>query len=822
MTKLFRNSSIRVRLSLLVVLNGGFALALVGLSLLGYQKFELHQAATRNLSIEAGIIADSSTAALTFMDERAAMETLTALRRDPDLVEAAIYDRNNHLFAWHERPNPNGVEAQPPEKPPSLGAHIVKGELVVAQRILLENNPLGTVFLKASLSEVDARLRQYVETISLVLLVSLGLALLLSGKMRQGITGPLAHLASVARFVSTEKDYSVRAVRKGGGEIAFLIDSFNGMLAQIELRERAQKSAEESLRESEERFALSARGANDGLWDWKRSTGEMYLSPRGNQMLGYLETERYWSTGDWMSQVHHSDRPRVADEWNEGIREAREEYVSEFRMRHQNNTSIWVLSRGRSVKDAEGAIVRVAGSLTDITEGKVADALTGLRSRFYFLDRLESAIDATDQRGLPFAVLFLDLDRFKLVNDSLGHAAGDELLTEIARRLRTSVQGAASFAGPSVIARLGGDEFAVLLHGAGQAEAEEVARWVLQHLSAPFRLGSQQMYPGVSIGIAMSSSGEDPEDLLRNADTAMYQAKKLGRGRIEVFDERMRKLARARLEIEAELRDAIKRQELVVHYQAQVSIESQDITGFEALVRWQHPTRGLIPPDEFIPIAEETDLIVPLGAWVLREACRQMVEWHKGYAHSPLPTISVNVSYKQLKREGFVEEVQRILAETGLPPEMLRLEMTESTVMANAEEAGVTLQRLKDMKIGLEIDDFGTGYSSLSCLSRLPFDTVKIDRSFIRDLGSSEERSEIVRAILELSRSMNLTVVAEGVETGNQLRELDALGCSHAQGYYISRPLCAAATVGFFESQSLRRLSERVGETVCVEQYAAS
>jgi diguanylate cyclase (GGDEF)-like protein/PAS domain S-box-containing protein len=794
----FRNRSIRFKLSALAAFNSGFAIVLVGLFLLVYERVELHQAAAQGLFAQAGVVADGSTAALSFADEQAASETLTALRSDPTLVEAAIYDAKDHLFAWYERTPSGGVPDRPPERAVPAGESFENGNLLVSRAIVLRGQRIGTVYLKESLTELDSRRRRYMGVLGLVLVAAFGIALFLSTKMQRSITRPLAELSSLARLISTQKDYSVRAKRHAGDEVGVLVDSFNEMLAQI-------GSGEEALRESEERFALAARGANDGLWDWKRSTGLLYLSPRGNQMFGYPEVERYWSVSDFAEQVHRSDRERVIADWKKGVRDGREEFVSEYRMRHASKSSIWVLSRGKAVKDTAGTVVRIAGSLTDITEGKIADALTGLHSRFYFLDRLESALDALANGGSRFAILFLDLDRFKIVNDSLGHAAGDELLVEIARRLRLGVQGAGRETKQSVVARFGGDEFAVLLNGAGPAEAAEIAQRILCDLSTPFRLGSRQMFPGVSIGIAPSGSGYTPEDLLRNADTAMYHAKQSGRGRVEVFDEQMRNHALARMEIETDLRAAVEQNQLVVFFQSQVEVVSGRMHGFEALVRWRHPKRGLIPPGEFISIAEETDLIIPLGRVVLTEACRQMAAWQKQFQLDPPLTVSVNVSYKQMKDPGFVQDVRRILEATELAPHSLRLEMTESTVMTDAEETIETLRQLKAMDIGLEIDDFGTGYSSLSCLKRLPFDTVKIDRSFVRELGGNEEAAEIVRAILDLASSMTLEVVAEGVETNAQLKALKSLGCSLAQGFLFSKPVAAGAAQLLVEDEAFRR-----------------
>jgi diguanylate cyclase (GGDEF)-like protein/PAS domain S-box-containing protein len=805
-----RNSSIRSRLTLLVVLNGSLALLLVGTFLFGYEKFENREAATRELSTQARIVAVSSTAALSFADEPAATETLNALRADPNLVEAAIYDRHNRLFARFQRGSSSG---RPPEAPRRTGVYFENGNLLVSQPILLGREQIGAVLLKHSMSEVNLRLRRYTGIVCLVLLVSLGVALMLSARMQRAITEPIAELSKVARLVSGKKDYSVRAARHTTTEIGFLIDSFNEMLSQIEFREEARRGAEESLRESEERYALAARGANDGLWDWKLTTGKIYFSPRWNQMLGDPETEKWTDPEDWFSRIHPSDRERVKSEIAAHREGRTKEFVSEYRIRKRNGTFIWMLSRGIVVRDAAGTAVRMAGSQTDITEGKIADPLTGLSNRLYFMDRLENSIEAARYRDVRFAVLFLDLDRFKLINDSLGHAAGDELLEGIAGRLRARVREFDAVHGgrvASIASRLGGDEFGILVNIHQPSEAALLADRILQHLSAPFQIDGRQVFATVSIGIALSSSGDTPEELLRRADTAMYRAKTGGKARFAVFDEGMRTEAISRLEIETELRTAIDERQLTLHYQPQVSIHGQRITGFEALVRWKHPVRGLVQPSEFIPVAEETDLIVPLGRWVLGEACRQMAEWQRDVAFEPPLTIAVNVSFKQLTDAGFVEDVRRILAETGLCPGTLKLEMTESAVMENPAAAIDTLRRLKDLNAGLEIDDFGTGYSSLSHLNSLPFDTLKINRSFVGKLSGDKESWAIVKTILDLARSMNLDVVAEGVETADQLQTLAALGCARAQGYYFSKPVAADAVPRLFQVEALKRAFRRL------------
>ena len=649
---------------------------------------------------------------------------------------------------------------------------------------------------------MHVRLRQYVEIVCWVLLLSQALALLLSSRLVKTIAAPIAGLSSVARTISVERNYAVRAARRGGGEIGILIDSFNHMLSQIETHDLARKAAEELLRESEERYALAARGANDGLWDWKLSSGQVYFSSRWNQMLGYPAHDRWSDPEEWFGLIHSADRERVRTEIVAHCQGKTSEFVSEYRMHHSNGTFIWVLSRGIAVRNADGTAVRVAGSQTDITEGKVADTLTALPNRLYFLDKLECLFDSSCQGGRPFAVLFLDLDRFKLINDSLGHAAGDELLIAVAGRLRSSVR-AGWEARQSVVARFGGDEFAVLLGDLRDtADAEIVAQRILDQFVSPFRLEGHTVFASSSVGIALSCSGATPEDLLRNADTAMYRAKAAGKARYDVFDEKMRVRAVARLEIETGLRKAIDERQLILYYQPEMSVNENRVIGYEALVRWNHPERGVLPPSEFIPIAEDSDLIVLLGRWVLQEAVGQMAQWQRKFAFDPPLAISVNVSSRHLIDAGLVGDVERVLRETGLDARCLKLEITESSIMQDAEKSLATLRQLKLLGVGLEIDDFGTGYSSLSYLQRLPFDTVKIDRSFIKELGIGAESSEIVKTIVELARSLDMDVVAEGIETQDQLDTVATLGCEFVQGYYFAKPLGAPLTEELMQERS--------------------
>lgn len=440
----------------------------------------------------------------------------------------------------------------------------------------------------------------------------------------------------------------------------------------------------------------------------------------------------------------------------------------------------------------ERAVVLGRRLSPQIQEGEAAfqygfqDPLTGLRNRALFLDRLRHAIArARRHPEAQFAVLFLDLDRFKVVNDGLGHETGDKLLVAIARRLETSIRGT------DTVARLGGDEFAILLEDIqGVQDATAYAGRLLAQMKGPFKIDGREVYTTVSIGVAVSSLGyEGAEDVLRDADIAMYRAKALGRVRYVLFDKAMRDEAMDVLDLETELRRAVERLEFRLHYQPIVSLKSGRVAGFEALLRWPHARRGLIPPTRFIPLAEETGLITPLGLWIFRQAVQQLNAWHARFPQNPPLFVSVNLSGVQLLQPELINELDLMLREFGVEGRYVKLEVTESAIMEHAQYAQEMLQQMKAQQLKLCIDDFGTGYSSMSYLRRYPFDTVKVDYSFVSKMVADDESLEIVRSIVTMAHNLKMDVVAEGVENHEQLARLRALKCEYGQGFFFAKAL---------------------------------
>ncbi len=460
---------------------------------------------------------------------------------------------------------------------------------------------------------------------------------------------------------------------------------------------------------------------------------------------------------------------------------------------------LWVSVKGEPLLGAKGVLQEVLLVLEDATRRTKAEAeltlqtfqdrLTSLPNRTLFMERLQQALLRVERRRQYAALLYVDLDRFKLVNDSLGHAVGDRLLVQVATRLRACLRP------EDTVARLGGDDFAVLFEDlADVSGAITVAERIQAAIAEPFQVGDEEVFTGCSMGLALTNRGlHPPGDLVRDAELAMYRAKAKNDGTVEIFDPSMNRKARDRFRLEAELRHALERGEFQLHYQPLISFRTGRIDGWEALIRWKHPERGMVSPLDFIPLAEETGLILPIGQWVLHEACRQASGWQLRHPTAPPRMINVNLSMRQFQQKDLVEMVTRVLSEQRLHPRHLKLEITESVMMKDPDASIEAMQQFKSLNVNLVIDDFGTGYSSLSYLKRFPVDALKVDKSFVDRLGQDTEDTAIVEAIISLSRALGLRVTAEGIETREQFERLKSMGCDQGQGYYFSRPLPAAA-----------------------------
>ena len=584
-------------------------------------------------------------------------------------------------------------------------------------------------------------------------------------------------------------------------------------LDRAESFDRERKSRQ-ALAEREYQLAEAQRTAQIGSYSWDLTTSEVAWSDEMYRLMGADPGDEVDKAGLFESRLHADDRARVLEEWRTAARNPLPT-SSEFRVVVPDHGTRWIQARARPVVDEDGETVRLVGTLQDLTDRKAAeqaiafqathDALTRLPNRTLFMDRLGHALALRSRRPSGLAVLFLDVDRFKWLNDSLGHSAGDEVLLAVATRLRGALR-------PSdTLARFGGDEFVVLCENvASETEAEAVAMRLRTTLGSPIPVANDETTLTISVGIAYASptaTDVTAESLVRDADAAMYYAKEHGRDRHALFDLRTRQLALARHETANALRRGTDRGELVVHYQPQIDITSGRVVGVEALVRWNHPERGLLPPAEFIALAEETGIIVPLGARVLADSCRQVMAWYGRDGVPPGLSLSVNLAARQLLASDLTAVVSDALERSGLDPRQLCLEITESVLLDDGEGSGRAMLDLKELGVRIGVDDFGTVFSGLTYLKRFPVDVLKIDRSFVVGLGRDREDRAIVASVVDLAHAFGLMTVAEGVEVHDQLAELRALGCERGQGYLWSRPLPSEAAADWIAAHSLRLAS---------------
>ena len=576
--------------------------------------------------------------------------------------------------------------------------------------------------------------------------------------------------------------------------------------AEVEFRKHIEELGRkgEELRLSEERYRLAVDGVNDGIWDWDHENKVIFISSRCRTILGYSENELPNKLEAWVKIVHSDDREKFLKAVESYIAgKSKKHFQMELRFKTKTGDYKWVLIKGMAIINPEGIAVRMAGSLTDINDRRLAeerihqmayyDNLTGLPNRTLFTDRFSIAAANALRKKRMVAIYFLDLDNFKTINDTLGHTYGDELISDVGRHLKEQMRRG------DTIARLGGDEFIIMQPNIKKIEeVNHMASRLLASFKQPWILKEREFYISASIGITVfPDDGQDVQTLMKNADTAMYKAKEMGKNNFQLYTESLNKKMLEKLNMENALRKALERNELCVHYQPQIDLKTGRIVSMEALMRWQHPISGLMNAEDFLTVAEETGLIVPIGEWVFRTAFMQLKKWHEDGNKSL--RLSINISLRQFLQKNLIDTLSDAISEAEVKPEWIDLEVNEMIAFKDLEYTLLTLSRIKEMGLGIILDDFCSGYSSLNYLKQMPIDNIKIDKSFIRDLTEGSSEAKVVKALISLAHDLNLKVTAEGVETMDKLELLSKEKCDMIQGYIFSSPLSKDA-VGEYEN----------------------
>lgn len=612
-------------------------------------------------------------------------------------------------------------------------------------------------------------------------------------RLRDSVLG--ACLPIVIAGPARDRDPAQRAYDAGASEFITRPLDADSLIYRLRFLLRNHKE-HARLADSERRNALAVRSAGLGIWEWDIEGDVAYFSPEWCRILGLHPQRVRKHIDEWFERVHPDDSHTLHAALNEHLAGDTERFEAEHRIRTRFGPYIWILARGQCLRDERQTPVRMAGSVLDISERKRAenqlvhdalhDGLTGLPNRKLFLDRVSHSLRIRERRpDYRFAVCFIDLDRFKAINDNFGHMVGDALLVEISRAIESGLRHS------DTLARLGGDEFVVLFDDIDVDTGYlTLVERVQERLSQPIVVQDREFTVTASIGVALSDEDyEQAADVLRDADTAMYRAKSKGRATYEVFTHSLQAKVSEVMRIETELRHALARDQLRVFFQPIVDLRNERLTGFEALIRWQHPDQGLLEPHRFLTSAEESGVIVAIGRWLLENACRQMRNWQERNARLSDVYVTVNLSSREFARPDLADSVRTALQRSGLPAACLKLEIAEAALISNPDRARNRLNELKDIGVELSIDDFGTGFSSFGYLYRYPFNTLKIDRSFVHHLTERGKARGIIRAMVEMAHNLGMQVVAEGGETPETLAVLKELGCEFAQGFLYSRPL---------------------------------
>lgn len=775
----FKTHSLRNKLVAIAMLTTCLALLVSSLTLAAYEHHLNRQDFKNKLAVLAEVIINQAQTALSTNSYSTLQANLNTLSADSSIIRSCIYNKQQQFMVGYTR-TANTCPQHWSEITTDTSLNIA-----LHAPIYLNDQSQGVLYLEASNNNLIARSQKFLWFSGFILLVASALALLLSNGLQQIVLRPIRELNSTLRDITLKKDYSIRADANNNTELDGLIELFNSLLNTIE-------SDNTSLKESEDRFRILTSLAPVGIFQIDAQQNLLYVNQRWRNIHQIHSPKPLLK--EWFYRIHPQDLVNFQQHWQQLI-QSHNSISFEFRLLDKDKKIIWVQLLAGAVHDFQGSLLGFLGTLSDITELKDAqikmenlafyDPLTGLANRRLFRNRLEKTIATIQRNHSSMALLFLDMDQFKRINDTLGHDAGDELLKIIAKRLCACVRES------DTVSRIGGDEFTILLTDIHYTtDVVMIANKILHTLAEPIHIYDHEVLTSVSIGITLTpEDSSDANTLMKNADMAMYKAKEMGRNTYQFFSEEMNRSVLEHIELENELSEALATGQFVLTYQPKVSLFNFSLTGLEVLLRWQHPERGLIAPDRFIPIAEESGQILAIGQWVLEQACLQMGALRQEFTFLQTAKVAVNLSSRQFSDSKLLERIKSALEAAQLPANNLELEITESTLMEDVEGAIEIMQKMKQLGISIAIDDFGTGYSSLSYIKRFPIDVLKVDRSFVMDIPADQNDMAITAAVIAMAHKLNLSVVAEGVEERAQLSFLHANFCDEGQGYLFSRPL---------------------------------
>ena len=781
--KIAHKMSLRIKTILIAMITASLALATSGVFISLYNYKIQQEKATQENTVIATILADRSTAALEFFDEQLATENLNALTATTSMTLACLYDAENELFALYQRPSYTRFQC-----PPSLPLNSIhSGDQYqeTRQLVILDEAVIGTLVLVADMGNVQETIFLHIAASMIIMFITLFFTFLLAMRLQSFVTAPIQKLQDTVNKIRQSDNYSLRAEKTTEDELGELVDAFNGMVEKIE-------TDNEALRANEERFRTLTASSPIGVFQTDADGQFTYVNARWREITNIYDI--LLTQEAWVKTLHPEERFQVLNGWQESISKG-EEFRMEYRLLRDDGQDVNVICNAKPLYNSNDEISGYLGSLSDISELKsvqsqleqlaLYDPLTKLANRHLFRNRLEKAIKNASRDNTRLAVLFLDIDHFKKINDTMGHDQGDELLKAIAHRLRFCTRSG------DTVARMGGDEFTILIPEIAHAqEADAIARKVLDVLKVPIRLTGIEVIITTSIGITIGlNDAQDASTLLKNADLAMYRAKSQGRDNYQFFCKEMNMELTRQLAVEAEIRRAIDQEEFELYYQPKIELSSGELIGFEALIRWNHPDQGLVSPAEFIPVAEDSGLILQLGEWVLKTACEQIKEFTSRGILKPNGRIAVNISPRQFHDANLGSVIKEFIQSSGIESHQLEIEITESLLMDNMDATINTLNSLKKLGVILAIDDFGTGYSSLNYLKRLPIHVLKVDRSFVTDIPADKDDMEITAAVIAMAHKLGLKVVAEGVELASQAEFLRENKCDYVQGFYFGEPM---------------------------------